>query len=84
MSKQEVDNEISRRVRRELNRRPVDCSRVQVSISYGVIFLSGEIRPTRGLGGTLKQEYETIRNILLHIPGAREISDNNLRLAESG
>jgi hypothetical protein len=82
MAKQEVDNEIFRRVRKELTRRPVDCSRVQVSVSYGVIFLAGEIRPTRGLGGTLKQEYETIRSILLRIPGAREIADRQLRLAE--
>jgi hypothetical protein len=84
MSKQELDNEVFRRVRKELNRRPVDCSRVQISVSYGVVFLSGEIRPTRGLGGTLKQEYEVIRTILLHIPGARELSDSNLRLVESG
>jgi len=75
-----VDNEITRRVRRELNRRSVDCSKVQVKVSYGVIYLSGEIKGNRGFMGTLKDELEIIHNILMHIPGAREIVDRDLRL----
>jgi len=77
----QVDNEISRRVRRELNRRYVDTSRVQVRVSYGVVYLTGEMRPTRGMGGTLQEELEIIRNILLHIPGVREVVDYQLHLA---
>jgi len=77
----QVDNELMRRVRRELNRRySVDCSRVQVRVSYGVVYLTGEIRGTRGMEGSVKEELETIRNILLHISGVREIVDNQLHV----
>lgn len=81
-SKQHIDGEIGHRVRRELNRRPSDTTRIQFRVAYGVVYLAGEIRMTRGMGGTLKEEVEIIRNILLHIPGVREVSDYQLRLAE--
>jgi osmotically-inducible protein OsmY len=82
MSKNAQDSEIGHRIRRELNRRPVDSSRVQTRVAYGVVYLSGELRPIRGTGVSLKQELETIKSILLHIPGVREVSDYTLRLSE--
>jgi hypothetical protein len=81
-SKQQQDSEIGHRVRRELNRRPCDTSRVQIRVSYGILYLTGEIKPTRGMGGTMKEEWEIIRNILLHIPGIHELTDYGLRIIE--
>ncbi|NIM06655.1 MAG: hypothetical protein GTO55_09405 [Armatimonadetes bacterium] len=81
-SSPQEDNVIGRHVRRQLNRRYVDCSKVQVRVSYGVVYLTGEMRKPRGFQGTLKDELEIIRNILLHIQGIKEIADHDLRLVE--
>lgn len=78
-----VDNELYRLVRRQIGRRyEVDTSKVQARVSYGVVYLSGELRAGRAFSGTLKQELETIRNILLHIRGVKEVVDRDLRLVE--
>lgn len=76
------DREIVKRVRRELNRRSVDCSGIQVRVSYGVVYLTGDMKKSRGMMGTLKDELDILRTIMLHIPGIREVVDYGLRLVE--
>ena len=81
-AKTKVDAAIIHRIRRELNRRPCDTSKVQIRVSYGVIYLSGEMRSTRGMGRTLKEELDVIKYVFSRIPGVKEVSDYGLRLIE--
>ncbi len=77
------DTEATRRVQRELARRAVNTAGVQVRVNYGVVYLTGVMKRVRGMPpGILKQELEIIRNILLHLPGVREIVDRDLELDE--
>jgi hypothetical protein len=60
-------------VRRELARRPLDCSMVEVSVSHGVIYLRGTIRAMRGHEIDVPQEIAILQTVLKQRAGIRDV-----------
>jgi hypothetical protein len=60
-------------VRRELARRPIDCSMVDIYASHGVVYLRGTVRLVRGHNIDLEQEIKTVMTVLRQRQGIREV-----------
>jgi hypothetical protein len=67
-------------VRRELARRPIDCSMVDVYVTHGIVYLRGTVRPLRGHDIDLQAEISHLQTILKQKQGVRDvISELNTR-----
>ncbi|MCC6444406.1 MAG: BON domain-containing protein [Armatimonadetes bacterium] len=67
------DKEMTRMVQREISRRYVDSSQVDVKAIHGVVYLRGVVRPLRNVAVDLQQEIEIIQRILRNKPGIRDV-----------
>jgi osmotically-inducible protein OsmY len=67
------DAEMTRMVRREISRRYVDATNVDVKVMHGVCYLRGYIKQLRGHDNDLNEELEVILRILRQKPGIREV-----------
>lgn len=67
------DKSITLSVRREIMRRYVDCSLLDVHVMKGVVYLRGTLRPVRGHNIDMRKEMATIEHILRSTTGVREI-----------
>jgi len=67
---------LGRLVQREITKRWVDSSRVEIKVVSGVAYLSGEIRAVRGQVGDLESEIETIEKLTRMVPGIRDVVNN--------
>jgi hypothetical protein len=67
------DAEMTRMVRREISRRYVDSSYVDVKVMHGVCYLRGYIKPLKGHDNDLNEEHDIILRILRQRPGIREV-----------
>ncbi len=64
----------TRMVQRELNRRYIDTTQVDVRVIHGVVYLRGIIRTLRTHPEVdLERESDIIRKIIRQKPGIREI-----------
>lgn len=60
-------------VRREMARRPIDCSMVDVHVSHGIVYLRGTVRPIRGHDIDLQQEISILLTVLKQRQGIRDV-----------
>ena len=60
-------------VRRELARRPLDCSMVEVYVTHGVVYLRGTIRAMRGHDIDVPHEVAIIQTVLKQRAGIRDV-----------
>ena len=60
-------------VRREMARRPIDTSMVEVYVTHGVVYLRGVIRAVRGHDIDLQQEITILMNVLRQKQGIRDV-----------
>jgi hypothetical protein len=60
-------------VRRELARRPLDGSMVQISVTHGVVYLRGTIRAMRGHDIDVLQEIAILSTVLRQRAGVRDV-----------
>jgi hypothetical protein len=68
------DAEQTRMVQRELNRRYVDSSRLDVRVIHGIVYMRGSMTRLRTHPEVdLEHECDIIRKILRQKPGIREI-----------
>lgn len=67
------DAMMTRMVQREIGRRYIDASRLDVKAFHGVVYLRGQIKGLRGHNVDLKVELETINRILRGRPGIRDV-----------
>lgn len=68
------DAESTRMVQRELNRRYIDSSRMDVRVIHGVVYMRGTMGRLRTHPEIdLEREADIIRKILRQKPGIREI-----------
>ncbi|MCS7064906.1 MAG: hypothetical protein NZL85_01385 [Fimbriimonadales bacterium] len=67
------DVEQRRMVLREINKRRIDTSLMDVHVIHGVVYIRGVVRPLRGQPVDLNQELEIIRRILRQKPGIRDV-----------
>ena len=60
-------------VRRELARRPLDCTMVEIHVSHGVVYLRGTVRAVRGHDIDLNHEVAILQTILKQKSGIRDV-----------
>jgi osmotically-inducible protein OsmY len=60
-------------VRREMARRPLDCSMVEVYVTHGVVYLRGTVRAVRGHDIDVKQEVTHLMTVLKQKSGIRDV-----------
>lgn len=68
-----ADVEIRRMVLREISKRHIDSSRMDVQVFHGVVYLRGTVSGMRGHDIDIKAEMEVIRRILRQRPGIRDV-----------
>lgn len=68
-----ADNEMRRMVLKEITKRHIDTTLMDVHCVHGVVYLRGTVRKIRGHDIDLKQEVEIIRRILRQKPGIRDV-----------
>ena len=69
------DAEMTRMVRREISRRYIDSSMLDVRVMHGVVYLRGWVAKLRGHPHEvdLREELELIHRILIQKPGIRDV-----------
>ncbi|MGQ9524491.1 MAG: BON domain-containing protein [Armatimonadota bacterium] len=67
------DVQATRMVQRELVKRCIDTSLLDVRVSHGVVYLRGTVRRMRGYDFDLEREMAIICTILRQKPGIREV-----------
>jgi len=67
------DAYMTRMVQREIGRRYIDATKLDVKAQHGIVYLRGSIARLRGHGVDLNHELETIKLILRQKPGIREV-----------
>ncbi len=74
------DKQLRLRCMREIARRNVDSSRMDLECRGDVVYMRGRLRPLRGRGARIdmSKELEAIKQNLLRIPGIRDIVDRDL------
>ncbi|MGI8970176.1 MAG: hypothetical protein ACR2HB_05650 [Dehalococcoidia bacterium] len=60
-------------VRREMARRPLDCSMVEFYVTHGVVYLRGTVRAVRGHDIDVKQEVTHLTTVLKQKSGIRDV-----------
>lgn len=68
-----ADKELQLMVRREIARRQVDTTLLDVYAVHGVVHLRGVLRPLRGTDFDMKVEMGIIEHMLKLKPGVREV-----------
>ncbi|KAA0228234.1 MAG: hypothetical protein AKCLJLPJ_01097 [Fimbriimonadales bacterium] len=67
------DVEASKQVRKEIARRPLDTSLMNVRVSHGVVYLTGTVKSMRGHNVDAKQEMDMFARVLRQRPGIRDV-----------
>lgn len=68
------DAEMTRSIRRDISRRYVDSTNVDVRVMHGVVYLRGRLDYLRGYENIdLREEIEIIIRILRQRPGIRDV-----------
>ncbi len=67
------DARMTRLVQREIGRRYIDASRLDIKAVHGVVYLRGSIRRLRGHEVDLDHELEVINRVLRGKPGIRDV-----------
>lgn len=62
-----------RLVRKELARRPIDISRMQIYVMHRIVYFRGQAKAARGHELDLKAEFEIIAKILRTKPEIRDV-----------
>lgn len=76
------DKQLRRRCEREIAKFPLDLTRVNVRALNNIIYLEGRIRIMRGSAGSaganLDKLIENVQEVLMQVPGVREVITSNL------
>lgn len=67
------DSSMTRLVQREVGRRYIDATRLDVKAIHGVIYLRGSIAKLRGHDVDLRKELEVIHRVLRGKSGIRDV-----------
>lgn len=67
------DASMTRLVQREIGRRYIDTTRIDIKAMHGIVYIRGSICKLRGHDVDLKKELEVINRILRGKAGIREV-----------
>lgn len=74
------DAKQTRMVQREITKRHIDISMIDVHVTHGVVHLRGNVKQTRGQNLDLRHEFQIIAHVLRGCPGIRDvINEVNVR-----
>ncbi len=68
-----ADVEMRRMVLREISKRHLDTSLMDVHVTHGVVYLRGTVSGVRGHDVDPRHEIEIIRRVLRQRPGIRDV-----------
>jgi hypothetical protein len=60
-------------VQREISKRNIDISMLDVHVHHGVVYLRGTVKKSRGQNIDMKHEFSIISHILRGCPGIRDV-----------
>ena len=67
------DAQQTRMVQREISKRNIDITMMDIHVHHGVVYIRGTVRNLRGHDIDLKHEFQIIDHILRGRPGIRDI-----------
>ena len=67
------DAKQTRMVQREISKRHIDLTMIDVHVMHGVVYLRGTVRQNRGQNLDLRHEFQVIAHILRGCPGIRDV-----------
>lgn len=76
------DARLTRLIWRELLKRSIDASKMQVTVIQGIVYLAGRLGCQRSLQINLKNELEIIILVIRQIKGVRDVDTHFLRLED--
>jgi hypothetical protein len=68
----------TRMVQREISKRNIDISMLDVHVHHGVVYLRGTVRKSRGQNIDMKHEFNILSHILRGCPGIRDVVNDIL------
>jgi len=68
-----ADTRLRRELLRELVKRPVESTLLDIKVVSAIVYLSGELRPVRGETVDLRKECQLIEEMALGFKGVRGI-----------
>jgi osmotically-inducible protein OsmY len=68
-----ADTRMRRDIQKELIKRDVESNLINVAVISCVVYLSGELRPVRGMTIDLRKEKEIITDIIRGMKGVRDV-----------
>ncbi len=73
------DARLARKVRSEIIRRELNCQRLEIAVTHGVAYLSGELMGTKARRvPDGKKELEIIETVVRQVTGIRDV-DNRIK-----
>ncbi len=66
-----ADTRLRRDLLREVAKRPLELSAIDVKVVAAVVYLTGELKPVRGEQFDRRKEMQTIEEIILAFKGVR-------------
>jgi hypothetical protein len=74
------DAKQTRMVQREVSKRHIDITMMDIHVHHGVVYMRGTVKPLRGQNIDLKHEFQVLHRILRGCPGIRDvINEVNIR-----
>jgi hypothetical protein len=70
-----ADTEMTKMVKREITKRPIDSSRLDAYCMHGVVYLRGVVGALRGHNSDVKDEMDKAKRAIRQKAGVREIID---------
>lgn len=67
------DAKQTRMVQREISKRRIDISMMDIHVHHGVVYLRGTVKQIRGQNLDMKHEFQIISHILRGCPGIRDV-----------
>jgi len=68
-----ADTRLRREIQKELVKRDIESNAINVQVVNFVVYLTGEIRPVRGVSLDMRRERELIEEIVRNMKGVRDV-----------
>jgi osmotically-inducible protein OsmY len=68
-----ADTRLRREIQKELVKRDIESNAINVQVINFVVYLTGEVRPLRGISLDVRKERELIEEIVRNMKGVRDV-----------
>ena len=67
------DIQAAKIVRREITRRPIDYSRIDIRVNRGIVHIRGHVAAMRGQVMDIREEMQMVAKVIRQRPGIRDV-----------